>query len=70
MEVTSLTLLIIGAITLISVISKLFEQILLDICSDYCVLDELQFGFKQVSLSSIFYGFTAVIILAPMIVIY
>ena len=26
--------------------SKLFEGILLDICQDYFIIDELQFGFK------------------------
>src|SRR5688572_7001840 len=35
------------AITLIPVISKLFECILLKICADYFKSDDLQFGFKQ-----------------------
>ena len=35
------------AITLIPIISKLFECIILKICSDHLETDELQFGFKQ-----------------------
>lgn len=33
-------------ITLIPVVAKLFEGVLLDICSDFLVTDDLQFGFK------------------------
>ena len=35
------------AITLIPIISKLFEQVLLLLCEDYLLVDELQFGFKR-----------------------
>jgi hypothetical protein len=34
-------------ITLIPVISKLFEMVLLDICAPYLATDDLQFGFKK-----------------------
>jgi len=34
-------------ITLIPVISKLFELVLLDICAPYLNTDDLQFGFKK-----------------------
>ena len=33
-------------ITLIPVIAKLFELVILELCSDYLLTDELQFGFK------------------------
>ena len=35
-------------ITLIPLISKLFELVLIDICEQFLSCDELQFGFKQV----------------------
>ena len=34
-------------ITLIAVISKLFEGVLLDVCDSYLMSDDVQFGFKK-----------------------
>ena len=34
-------------ITLIAVISKLFEGVLLDVCDSYLMSDDLQFGYKE-----------------------
>ena len=36
-------------ITLTPVISKLFESVLLELCSDFLISDPLQFGFKRKS---------------------
>jgi len=35
------------AITLIPVISKLFEHIILDVCDEYLISNDRQFGFKK-----------------------
>ena len=34
-------------ITLIPIISKLFECVIMELCNDYLVTDDLQFGFKK-----------------------
>ena len=39
-------------ITIIPVVSKLFECVLLNLCDDIRVSDQLQFGFKQATRSS------------------